>query len=136
MELKAIIVMVDIILVKVATSIIIWATKFIIINYFNLSILIIIECQLYRFDFIIMVDCSYIVGEYFNFNIFKEQFVMVIVKDFKLFVEELEFMLITNCKVIKYSELLAIYIILVIIMNFVDNFILNNYLIFVSKFHY
>ena len=136
MELKAIIVMVDIILVKVATSIIIWATKFIIINYFNLSILIIIECQLYRFDFIIMVDCSYIVGEYFNFNIFKEQFVRVIVKDFKLFVEELEFMLITNCKVIKYSELLAIYIILVIIMNFVDNFILNNYLIFVSKFHY
>jgi hypothetical protein len=135
-ELKAIIVMVDIILVKVATSIIIWATKFIIINYFNLSILIIIECQLYRFDFIIMVDCSYIVGEYFNFNIFKEQFVMVIVKDFKLFVEELEFMLITNCKVIKYSELLAIYIILVIIMNFVDNFILNNYLFFVSKFHY
>jgi hypothetical protein len=135
-ELKAIIVMVDIILVKVATSIIIWATKFIIINYFNLSILIIIECQLYRFDFIIMVDCSYIVGEYFNFNIFKEQFVRVIVKDFKLFVEELEFMLITNCKVIKYSELLAIYIILVIIMNFVDNFILNNYLIFVSKFHY
>ena len=136
MELKAIIVMVDIILVKVATSIIIWATKFIIINYFNLNILIIIECQLYRFDFIIMVDCSYIVGEYFNFNIFKEQFVRVIVKDFKLFVEELEFMLITNCKVIKYSELLAIYIILVIIMNFVDNFILNNYLIFVSKFHY
>ena len=136
MELKAIIVMVDIILVKVATSIIIWATKFIIINYFNLSILIIIECQLYRFDFIIMVDCSYIVGEYFNFNIFKEQFVRVIVKDFKLFVEELEFMLITNCKVIKYSELLAIYIILVIIMNFVDNFILNNYLFFVSKFHY
>jgi hypothetical protein len=128
--------MVDIILVKVATSIIIWATKFIIINYFNLSILIIIECQLYRFDFIIMVDCSYIVGEYFNFNIFKEQFVRVIVKDFKLFVEELEFMLITNCKVIKYSELLAIYIILVIIMNFVDNFILNNYLFFVSKFHY
>jgi hypothetical protein len=135
-ELKAIIVMVDIILVKVATSIIIWATKFIIINYFNLNILIIIECQLYQFDSIIMVDCSYIVGEYFNFNIFKEQFVRVIVKDFKLFVEELEFMLITNCKVIKYSELLAIYIILVIIMNFVDNFILNNYLIFVSKFHY
>lgn len=62
---------------------------------------------------------------------------MFIVKDFKLFVQEFEFTLITNHKFINYLELLAEYIKQVIIMNLLENLILNNYLfIFDSKLHW